>query len=164
MHFKGSLFRALNPPWAVQPLSGEGAKRFGGRFNVKGQAALYCSLSPVGALREANQAGAFQLVTLAAYEADLKPIFDACREDLLTGRKLTRPDLARSEWREIMRGGGIAPTQQFALDLIEDGYHGMLVPSFAPHADQECVSIAQRYLAGSSRLGTSHAYLSHPTV
>ncbi|KKN86259.1 hypothetical protein LCGC14_0271280 [marine sediment metagenome] len=57
MHLKnaryaGPLYRALNPVYAREPLSGRGAELYGGRFNAKGVAALYTALDPAGALRE----------------------------------------------------------------------------------------------------------------
>ena len=60
MNFKGELYRALNPIYARDPLSGRGAERHGGRFNPKGMATLYTSLTVITAIREANQAGSFQ--------------------------------------------------------------------------------------------------------
>lgn len=141
MHFEGTLYRVLNPLWAAQPLSGEGAARFGGRFNVKGQAGLYCSLSPLAAMREANQAGSFQPVTLVAYEADLEPIFDARAENLLLAEAMSRSQLALSYWREIMRKEEIAPSQQFAVNLAAKGYCAMIVPRSAPGADSDCVNM-----------------------
>ena len=58
--FTGFLYRALNPVYARDPLSGRGAQVYGGRFNPKATAALYASLSPVTALREANLVDALQ--------------------------------------------------------------------------------------------------------
>ena len=46
--YAGPLYRALNPVYAREPLSGRGAELYGGRFNAKGVAALY----PTGVLRE----------------------------------------------------------------------------------------------------------------
>ena len=51
MRYQGKLFRALNPLYARDPLSGHGAELHGGRFNPKGMPALYASLSVVTALR-----------------------------------------------------------------------------------------------------------------
>ena len=76
MHFTGLLYRAHNPVWSREPLSGEGAARFGGRFNRVGRAALYASLAPETALREANQVGTLQPTTLVAYQADIGPLLD----------------------------------------------------------------------------------------
>ncbi|MBU0773728.1 MAG: RES domain-containing protein, partial [Alphaproteobacteria bacterium] len=76
MHFTGLLYRAHNPVWSREPLSGEGAARFGGRFNRIGRIALYTSLAPETALREANQVGTLQPTTLVAYQADIGPLLD----------------------------------------------------------------------------------------
>jgi RES domain-containing protein len=57
MRHDGELYRALNPIYAREPLSGRGAELYGGRFNPKGVPALYTSLSVMTALREANQVG-----------------------------------------------------------------------------------------------------------
>ena len=65
--YRGPLYRALNPVYAREPLSGRGAELYGGRFNAKGTPALYTSLDPATALREANQVGrsyARKLVTV----------------------------------------------------------------------------------------------------
>ncbi|MCG6123023.1 MAG: RES domain-containing protein, partial [Microvirga sp.] len=80
MRFCATVYRAINPVYAQDPLSGRGAALYGGRLNAKGTPALYLSLSIQTALREANQAGAFQPVTLVAYEADVEPVFDT-RDD-----------------------------------------------------------------------------------
>ncbi len=89
MDYTGTLYRALNPIWARTPLSGEGAARFGGRFNPKGTPALYTSLLPETAMREANQVGAFQPITLVAYHAEVTRIFDATDPDALNNLGVT---------------------------------------------------------------------------
>ena len=55
MRYRGLLYRALNPVYAAEPLSGEGARRFGERFDAKGVPSLHKSLSPHTALRESAQ-------------------------------------------------------------------------------------------------------------
>lgn len=134
MHYRGLLYRALNPIWAREPLSGEGARRFGGRFNPKGTPALYTALSIMTAIREANQIGTLQPTTLVAYQADLEPIFDATDTNALHRYGLDTADLAADDWRIRMREDGKAPSQIFAEQLIADGYAGMQVRSFAKGA------------------------------
>ena len=58
--YSGLLYRALNPVYASNPMSGRGAELYGGRFNPKGVPALYASTSVLTALREANQVGDLQ--------------------------------------------------------------------------------------------------------
>ena len=41
MRFRGIVYRAHNPQWSWTPLSGEGARRRGGRLNRRGVPALY---------------------------------------------------------------------------------------------------------------------------
>ena len=130
-HFVGLLYRALNPIYARDPLSGRGAQVYGGRFNPKGTPALYASLSPVTALREANQVGALQPTTLVAYEADVRPVFDARDEKSLAAFGMTPEDLASATWRDEMIATGKSATQAFAQRLIAAGYVSLLVPSYA---------------------------------
>lgn len=132
--YQGLLYRALNPVWARDPLSGEGARRHGGRFNPRGMAALYTSLSIATAIREANQIGTLQPTTLVAYEADLEPLFDATDAGALRDRGLAPARIGADDWRERMREDGEAPTQALARGLIADGYVGLRVASFAKGA------------------------------
>ena len=130
-HFVGLLYRALNPIYTRDPLSGRGAALYGGRFNPKGTPALYASLSPVTALREANQVGALQPTTLVAYEADVRPVFDTRDAGALEGFGMAPKDLACAAWRDEMIANGESGTQAFARRFIAAGYAALLVPSFA---------------------------------
>ncbi|WP_284325410.1 RES family NAD+ phosphorylase [Cypionkella aquatica] len=130
--YKGPLYRALNPIWARDPLSGEGAKRHGGRFNAKGRAALYTAMSVMGAVAEANQIGRpFEPVTLVSYTADLTDIFDATNLAHLAARGIALADLAADDWRLQMHSRGTSRAQDIAESLIAAGYHGLIVPSYA---------------------------------
>jgi len=129
--FTGFLYRALNPVYACDPLSGRGAQLYGGRFNLKGTPALYASLSPVTALREANQVGTLQPTTLVAYDADLRPVFDTRDTGFLARFDMTSRDLASITWRDEMMTNRESQTQKFARRLIAAGYAALLVPSFA---------------------------------
>ena len=97
---RGRLYRALNPVYARQPLSGRGAGLYGGRFNAKGTEALYTATDPATALREANQVGDLQPTTLVSYRADLGPVFDTRDADALTDQGMTDQGLADPAWRK----------------------------------------------------------------
>lgn len=86
MRYQGKLYRALNPIYAREPLSGRGAELYGGRFNPKGMPALYTSLTIMTALKEANQVGNLQPTTLVSYDADIEHVFD-CREEGLASAR-----------------------------------------------------------------------------
>ncbi|PWL19961.1 MAG: hypothetical protein DCO98_11810 [Altererythrobacter sp. XM-24bin4] len=132
--YSGPLYRALNPVYAREALSGRGAELYGGRFNVKGTPALYTSLDPATALREANQVGSLQPTILVSYKADLGPIFDTRDQDGLDRYNATEAMLADPAWRMKMLDGQPVPTQDFASALIADRFAGLLIQSFAKGA------------------------------
>lgn len=131
MRYVGQLYRALNPVFAREPLSGRGAQLHGGRFNAKGVPALYLSLDVMTAVREANQVGTLQPTMLVAYDADIDAIFDTGDLPTLVARGMTADDLAAQDWRDEMRVSGRAKTQVFAAGLVAEGFAGLLVRSFA---------------------------------
>ena len=141
MRYQGLLYRALNPIRAREPLSGEGARLHGGRFNPKGIPALYTAMSVMTAIREANQIGTLQPATLVSYEADIRPIFDATDAAALGNYGMTPADLAADDWRLRMQREGKAPTHILAERLIADGYAGLRVPSFAAGATAEDLNV-----------------------
>ncbi|MBP9183320.1 MAG: RES domain-containing protein [Fuscovulum sp.] len=130
--FTGTLYRALNPLWMRQPLSGEGARRHGGRFNARGTPALYTALTPEGAIAEANQAGRpFEPVTLVAYRADVAPVLDTTDPAQAAAQGVDQGVLAADDWRLRMIEDGASDSQRLAARLIGAGWAGMIVPSFA---------------------------------
>lgn len=141
MRFEGKLFRAFNPLYARDPLSGKGAELHGGRFNPKGMSALYLSLLPLTALREANQIGSLQPTTLVSYDAEIDAIFDARDAEALAGESVAPADLSDPTWRDRMKRHGEAPTQAFARRLCAAGRNGLLVRSFATGATESDLNL-----------------------
>lgn len=139
--YRGLLYRALNPVYAREPLSGRGAELYGGRFNAKGTPALYASLSIMTALREANQVGSLQPTTLVCYEAEIERVFDTRDGAALAAEGMDAEALAASDWRDQMKKGGEARTQVFARRLANAGYQGLLVRSFARGAGPEDLNL-----------------------
>ncbi len=132
MHLRSLAFRALNPLWSGDPLSGEGARRYGGRFNARGTPALYTALDAMTAVREVSQIGQpLQPTLLVTYAVDVAPVFDALDPEALAGQGATTALLAADDWRLQMRDAGIAPSQALAARLIAAGFAGMRAPSFA---------------------------------
>ena len=142
MRFRGTVYRAHNPHWAWTPLSGEGASRHGGRLNRRGVPALYTSLSPLTAIREAQPLGRpMQPLTLCAYAVDAEPVFDAldparCREIGVAGTDLSCPT-----WEAEMLAGRVASSQALADRLIAMGNVGMRVSSFAAGVVEDDVNL-----------------------
>ena len=141
MRFTGLLYRALNPVYAREPLSGEGAARFGGRFNRIGRHALYTSLDADTALREANQVGTLQPTTLVAYRADVGPLLNGRDPDALKPFAMTPAALADSSWRDQMLARATVPTQELSEKAVAKGFAGILVPSFARGASADSLNL-----------------------
>ena len=139
--YAGPLYRALNPVYAREPLSGRGAELYGGRFNAKGTPALYTALDPATALREANQVGSLQPTILVSYAADIGAVFDTRDTAGLARYGVTTDALADPAWRRRMLDGDRVPTQDMARALIADGFAGLLVRSFAKGASGSDLNI-----------------------
>lgn len=141
LSYQGNLYRALNPLYARDPLSRQGAALFGGRFNPKGTPALYCSLTVLTALREANQVGNLQPTVLVSYQAEIEGVFDGRNAAALQAEGLDPAALADPAWRDQMKAGGEAKTQIFARNLIANGYRALLVRSFASGAEENDLNL-----------------------
>ena len=142
MRLRGIVYRAHNPRWSWPPVSGEGARLHGGRFNRIGVAALYTSLSPVTALREAGTLGhPLQPLLLCAYEIDAEPVFDSLDSRARDIHAVTDADLGCPGWEWDMHGGSVPASQALADRLITAGYVGMRVRSFAPGSDAEDLNL-----------------------
>ena len=132
MRFQGVVYRAHLPERAFRdPLSGQGAALYGGRFNRIGIPAFYTSLSLAGAAREVSRAGLpMQPVVLCAYEVDSSPILDATALESLAREGIHPPDLDPPDWRRDRDQGRVPACWTVADTLIARGYAGMLVPAF----------------------------------
>lgn len=139
--YRGELFRALNPVFARDPMSGRGAQLYRGRFNPKGTPALYTSTSVLTALREANQVGNLQPTMLVSYEADIERIFDTRDAAALSATGMDSTALADPTWRDQMKASGESRSQAFARELIADGHNGLLVRSFAAGTSEDDINI-----------------------
>jgi RES domain-containing protein len=132
VRFTGTCYRAHDPRWAFKPISGDGAAVHGGRFNSKGMPALYLALSPMGAVREANQGFAHKIdpCVLCSYDVDCEDVADLRSAKSRADHGATNSDLACA-WHLIAAGGKEPPSWRIVLKLKTQGFAGILVPSFA---------------------------------
>ncbi len=80
-----------------------------------------------------------QPLALCTYEVDAEPVFDA--EDPTRLREADQSDVACPTWEADMLGGAVAASQLLAERLIEAGYVGMRVHSFAVGAGSEDLNL-----------------------
>lgn len=123
------LWRAYVPRWAYQPLSGEGAARFGGRWNAIGAPAIYAARELSTAWAEYNQG----FVQHPALIARLR-LTNAALADLTSREESSRYGLDNSihqcEWRADLDAGRIPETHRVAKKLRDAGFDGLIFPSF----------------------------------
>nr|WP_299503113.1 RES family NAD+ phosphorylase [uncultured Rhizobium sp.] len=141
MRYVGPVYRALNPVFAREPLSGRGAELYGERFNPKGTPALYASPSMITALRKVNQIGSLQPTTLVCYDANIERIFDTRDTAALQARGMDHSMLSANTWRDQMKTEGEARTQAFSRELIAAGYCVLLVRSAAAGAVEDDLNL-----------------------
>ncbi|WP_425053890.1 RES family NAD+ phosphorylase [Psychromarinibacter sp. S121] len=141
MDYRGPLFRALHPYYAREPLSGEGARRFGGRFNRQGRAALYLARDFETLRYEIARGGAFQPSVIVEFRADISGLFDARDAGALASVGFAPDNLGDPAWRLRMHRGERVPTQDLAETLIGQGHCGMVVRSFARGARADSANV-----------------------
>lgn len=132
MRFASDCYRAHHPKWSFSPLSGDGAKVHGGRFNPKGIPALYLGLTIEGAVFEASQGFAAKLepLTICLYEVDCEDIVDLSTEDGRRDAGVELDEMACA-WALDVAEGRMPASWRVAKALIALGHAGVLVPSFA---------------------------------
>jgi len=131
-----TVIRAHNPNWAWDPLSGEGARLNGGRFNWPGLPALYVSLDVETAIIEAQQSFVrkIQPMTLVHYDLVTDGLVDLTDNTVQEEFNFSSADLADAWLIKSMRN--IRPEQwKIISNLLEiEGFSGVIAPSFAPGA------------------------------
>lgn len=142
MRFRGRVYRAHDPKWSFDPLSGAGAAITGGRFNRKGEAVLYTALDIVTAVGECAQGFANRVppMLICEYEVDCAPVADLATPAARAAAGIDRAALGCA-WLTAMLAGREAPSWQVADRMRSEGFAGMLVPSFAPGADDSRINL-----------------------
>ncbi|QDC02907.1 RES domain-containing protein [Mesorhizobium sp. 8] len=123
-----TLWRAFVPRWAHLPLSGEGAARFGGRWNPVGAPAIYAARELSTAWAEYNQGFVQHPALIARLELAGANLADLTDLTVLADLKI-RPDIHLCEWRDLMDRGKVPETHRLRRRLLAQGHDGVIYPS-----------------------------------
>jgi RES domain-containing protein len=142
LRFHGTCYRAHDPRWAFSPVSGDGAKAKGGRFNPVGVPALYLALTLEGMFLEMGHGFAhrFDPLTICTYDVDVDDIADLRTDDDRTAAGVGLADMACA-WALDRANGRQPASWRVAERLIADGVAGILAPSFAVGARADMANL-----------------------
>jgi RES domain-containing protein len=124
-----SLWRAFVPRWAYLPLSGEGAARFGGRWNPAGAPTIYAARELSTAWAEYNQGFVQHPALIAQFRLSDARLVDLTERRMLDQLGVT-VDIHKCQWRNMLDLGETPPTYALRKRLLADGADGVIYPSF----------------------------------
>jgi len=133
------LWRAYVPRWSYQPLSGEGAARFGGRWNPVGVPTIYAAQELSTAWAEYNQGFVQHPALIAQLELTGARLADLRDPAVLEEFGLDE-SIHRTEWRSDLDKGVVPATHNARRMLVDAGVDGIIYPSFMSHGGS-CVAL-----------------------
>lgn len=144
------LWRAYVPRWAHQPLSGEGAARFGGRWNPVGMPTIYAARELSTAWAEYNQGFVQHPALIARLELSGALLADLTDPSVLDRLEIAA-DIHQCEWRDALDRFVVPETHAQRDRLLGEGFDGVVYPSFMSPGGS-CVALWRWNAHGAPRL------------
>ena len=124
-----ALWRALVPRWSWMPLSGEGASRFGGRWNPPGEPTIYAAREMSTAWAEYNQGFVQHPALIVRLELEGARLADLTDADVLQELRVPA-HVHEVEWRAELDAAREPETHRQRRRLLRQRFHGVIYPSF----------------------------------
>lgn len=146
---KSVAFRSTGTKYANETdlVSGSGAAYYGGRWNPIGTRAIYASLDPLTAVREAYQQflhfgfspGSVKPRVIAGIEFRCSALLDLTSDRNRRKLGFSRGDLLTEPWAQKQHRGKVALTQLIAIEAVAAHFEGILTCSAQDHAGTNIV-------------------------
>ena len=144
------LWRAFVPRWAHMPLSGEGAARFGGRWNPVGEPTIYAARELSTAWAEYNQGFVQHPALIVRLKLTGARLADLTNAETLQTLGVVQ-DIHHCEWRDMLDKDLVPDTHRLRKRLQADAFHGLVYPSFMSPGGS-CVALWRSNAEGMPRL------------
>lgn len=144
------LFRAFDPPWASEPLSGAGASANGGRWNPIGHPCLYLAFDAAAAYAEATQHLGDEPTLIAQIIVNGGRFADLSDAEFVTREKIN-PQAASTPWRADLDAGRTPATHALAHHLQTSDFDGLIYPSQI-HKTGKCLALWRWNATGGPRV------------
>lgn len=139
--FEGVVYRSSTPQYATETdlLTGEGSRRFGGRWNPVGIAMVYASFTPETAMAEtlahnryySNPDGDTMPRTFVAIEAKVQTLLDLRSGHIRRRLQVSEEQILTVDWRAEVHAGREPITQRLGRAAYAGPWEGLIVPSAA---------------------------------
>ena len=170
--FEGVVYRSSTPRYATETdlLTGEGSSRIGGRWNPKGIAVVYASLTPETAMAETLAHNRYYGVpiegamprTFVAIQVKLKSVLDLRDGRVRQRLQVSETQILTVDWRTEARLGREPITQRLGRAVHVLAWEGLIVPSAADPVGHNLLIFPDRLeangamvLLNPNRLGNS---------
>ena len=139
--FEATVYRSCTPRFATRSdlFSGEGSRRHGGRWNPKGVAVVYTSLTLETALAETLAQNRYYGIPpenamprlFVAMNVKLGKVLNLGEGSVRQHLRVSLERILGTDWREEAQAGQMPITQALGQASLEIGLEGLLVPSAA---------------------------------
>lgn len=147
--FHAEVYRSAAPEFATTSdlNTGEGARRFGGRWNPVGTASVYASLSPQTALEETLAHARYYSLpintsmprTFVAVDVKLEAVLDLTDGSNRSALRISEKRLLGCDWRAEVNSGNTPVTQEVGRIAAAVGLEAILVRSAADKSGHNVV-------------------------